>query len=116
MAVGMETMMRRRAGLRLLTAAAVAATMLGLTAAPASAWPIPLTGQQNKFLDQTRGNFPGDDDTILLAGEQVCRGFYTGQHAAALSDQTASNYGASPDQAAALVRAARGTLCPQAPG
>jgi hypothetical protein len=93
-----------------------AVVLAGVTAAPASAWPIPLTPAQINFLNQTRGNFPGDDDAVLTAGLQVCHGLYTGQNTAGMTDQTAANYGVDPGQAAALVRAARRNLCPTAPG
>lgn len=77
---------------------------------------IPLTADDTNFLNATRGNFPGDDDQLLLAGRQACRLLYTGQGAQATIDATAATYGASPQQAAGLVNAARGTLCTQAPG
>lgn len=98
--------------------AATAATggLLGLAAAPASAWPIPLTAVEINFLNATRGNFPGHDDQLLLAGKQACRMLYTGQGAQATINATAAQYGASPDQAAGLVGAARSTMCTQAPG
>jgi Protein of unknown function (DUF732) len=64
----------------------------------------------------SRGNFPGDDDQLLIVGRQMCRLLYTGQSASAVIATTADQYAASPDQAAALLRAARGTLCTQAPG
>jgi hypothetical protein len=43
-------------------------------------------------------------------------GLYTGQSSAAVADQVAAQYGASPEQAAVVVRAARSTMCTQAPG
>jgi hypothetical protein len=46
----------------------------------------------------------------------MCRLLYTGQSASAVIATTADQYAASPDQAAALLRAARGTLCTGAPG
>lgn len=102
----------------LCIAAAVLGTgaLLAGTAAPAAAWPLPLTSDQTKFLNSARGNFPGDDDQLLLAGTQACHLLYSGQPASAVINATADQYGASPDQAASLVRAARGTLCTQAPG
>lgn len=96
--------------------AMVAAGALGLSAAPASAWPIPLTADDTNFLNATRGNFPGNDDQLLLAGRQACRMLYTGQGAQATIDATAATYGASPQQAGSLVGAARNTMCTQAPG
>ncbi|HXO50352.1 MAG TPA: DUF732 domain-containing protein [Mycobacterium sp.] len=83
----------------------------------AYAWPIPLTPDQTSFLKTARGTgFPGDDDQLLMAGESICHQLYSGQSAPAVIDSTAGQYGASPDQAAAVLRAARGTLCTQAPG
>jgi hypothetical protein len=102
---------------RFASAAALAAcTLAGLTAAPASAWPIPLTPAQNQYLNAVRGSFPGDDDQALMAGEYACHLLYTGQPASAAIDQVAAQYGASPDQAAGALHAARGALCPMAPG
>ncbi|OBG38708.1 MULTISPECIES: DUF732 domain-containing protein [Mycolicibacter] len=103
----------RKRGVLIATAIAAGA-MLG--AAPAIAWPIPYTAEDIRYLDATRGNFPGDDDQLLLAGKQVCRQLYTGQSAGAVTDQVAAQYGASPEQAATVVRAARNTMCTQAPG
>ncbi|GAS95694.1 MULTISPECIES: DUF732 domain-containing protein [Mycolicibacterium] len=100
------------------TAAALAgAAALTVTAAPASAWPIPITGEQQNFINQARNaGFPGGDDNILMAGMQACRVLYMRQgHDAAVASVIAP-YGASPQQAAALVGAARGILCTQAPG
>jgi hypothetical protein len=105
-----------RAGGRMVGAVLAAATMLGAAAAPASAWPLPLTAEDVNYLNAVRGNFPGDDDQLLLAGKQACRLLYTGQGTQAVIDATAGQYGASPGQAAALVSAARGTMCTQAPG
>lgn len=104
-----------KAGLLMATAVAAGA-MLGVGAGPAAAWPIPYTADDIRYLDATRGNFPGDDDQLMLVGKQVCRGLYTGQSAAAVTDQVAAQYGASPEQAAGLVRAARSAMCTQAPG
>jgi hypothetical protein len=90
--------------------------MLGAAASPAAAWPLPLTSEDTNYLNAVRGNFPGDDDQLLLAGKQACRLLYTGQPASAVIATTAAQYGAGPDQAATLVNAARGTYCTQAPG
>lgn len=98
----------------LIAAAVGAGVMLG--AGPAGAWPIPYTAEDVRYLDATRGNFPGDDDQLLLAGKQVCRQLYAGQSSAAVAEQLAAQYGASPEQAAVVVRAARSTMCTQAPG
>jgi Protein of unknown function (DUF732) len=94
-----------------------AGAVLGFAAGTASAWPIPITGEQQNFINQARNaGFPGDDDQILLAGNQACRALYTRQGVQAAIDTVAGPNGATPEQAAALVRAARGTLCTQAPG
>lgn len=108
--------MSRTLRLRLFGAAVASGCLLIAAAAPAAAWPLPLTSDQTQFLDAVRGNFPGDDDQLLLVGLQMCRGLYTGQPSAAVIDSTAGQHGASPDQAATVMRAARGTLCTQAPG
>ena len=105
-----------RRSARVVAAAMAAAALLGTTVAVASAWPLPLTADQVRFLNGARGNFPGDDDTLLIVGNQMCRGLFTGQSAQAVIDSAAGTYGASPDQAALVLRAARGTLCTSAPG
>ncbi|MBX9918908.1 MAG: DUF732 domain-containing protein [Mycolicibacterium frederiksbergense] len=101
---------------QVVAAAVVGGGLLGLAVAPAGAWPIPLTAVENDFLNATRGNFPGNDDQLLLAGKQACRMLYTGQGVQAAIDSTAATYGASPQQAGGLVGAARNTMCTQAPG
>ena len=101
---------------RIGAAALVAGALLGGAVAPAGAWPIPLTDQDTKFLNATRGNFPGDDDQLLLVGRQMCRMLYTGSHNQEVIDTMAGQYGASPEQAAIVLRAARSTYCTQAPG
>lgn len=101
----------------ILTATAVAAgAMLGVGAGPASAWPVPLTGDDTKFLNMTRGKFPGDDDQLILAGRQACNLLYNGRGASGAIDQLAADYGTGPAEAGVLVRAARSTYCTQAPG
>lgn len=90
--------------------------MLGAAVSPAAAWPLPLTSDDTNYLNAVRGNFPGDDDQLLLAGKQACRLLYTGQPTSAVINSTAAQYGASPDQAATVVNAARGTMCTEAPG
>jgi hypothetical protein len=97
------------------TALAVGA-LVGASGGTAAAWPIPLTHDQVSYLNATRGSFPGDDDTVLMAGEFACRLLYTGQSPSAAIDQVAAQYGADPGQAAGALHAARGTLCRQAPG
>ena len=99
-----------------VVAGLVAAALAVVPAVPAGAWPIPLTAQDTQYLNATRGNFPGDDDQLLTVGRQVCRNLYTGQPAQAVIGTTAAQYGATPEQVAVVVRAARGTYCTQAPG
>jgi Protein of unknown function (DUF732) len=101
---------------RLIAAAAAAGALLGATAGTASAWPIPLTWEDNNYLGAVRGAWPTDDDTLLMAGRGACHLLYTGSGTQGAIDGTAAQYGASPDQAAVVVRAARGTYCTQAPG
>jgi hypothetical protein len=102
--------------MRFIGASLATGALLLTTAAPAAAWPIPLTPDQTRFLNAVRGNFPGDDDQLLLVGEQMCHMLYSGQSSSTVVDMTAGQYGASPDQTAAALRAARRTLCTQAPG
>ena len=102
---------------RLAAVTLAAGTLLGATAAPAYAWPIPLTPDQTSYLATARGTgFPGHDDQLLMAGEQACHLLYSGQHAPAVTDAVAAQFGADPGQAASVIRVARGTLCTQAPG
>ena len=100
----------------MVAAAAAATALLGAAGAPAGAWPIPLTDVDIRYLNATRVNFPGNDDQLLLVGRQVCRGLYTGQPANAVIDSTAAQYGATREQAAVVLSAARSTFCTQAPG
>ena len=76
--------------------------------------PVDLGGRT--YLNSVRGSWPADDDTLLMAGRGACRLLYTGSGTQGAIDGTAAQYGASPDQAAVVVRAARGTYCTQAPG
>lgn len=81
------------------------------------AWPVPITGEQLSFINQSRNaGFPGDDDQVLTAGLQACRLLYTGQGTRGAAGTLAGQYGTSPEQAAALVSAAHGIMCTQAPG
>jgi hypothetical protein len=93
----------------------VSASLWAAAAAPASAWPIPLTGQDTAFLNITRGNFPGDDDTLLTAGRLACRQLMTGQSRQLVVDSIAGQFGADPGQASGLVAAAHSTYCTAAP-
>lgn len=95
----------------MLSAAAV------MSSATAGAWPIPLTGEEQRMIATARGaGFPGDDDTIMLAGRQACQFLYTGQSRQQVIDGMVGRYGATPQQANSLVNAAKGTICTQAPG
>jgi hypothetical protein len=99
-----------------LTAAVLAAgALLSGTAATASAWPIPLTSEDNNYLGAVRGVWPADDDTLLMAGRGACRVLYTGGGTQAAIDQVVGQFGATPDQAAVVVSAGRGNFCTQAP-
>ncbi len=76
-------------------------------AGTANAWPTPITPYMQQFLNNARANGAhGDDDTLLSQGLLTCRILYTHQGVAAAGAVP------SPD----IVRAARGTLCTQAPG
>ncbi len=101
---------------RIGAAVLAAGALLSATGATAGAWPIPLTDVDYRYLNATRGVFPGDDDQLLMAGRQICRLLYTGQHTQDAIDAMVGQYGATPDQAAVAVRAARSTYCTQAPG
>jgi hypothetical protein len=79
----------------MVAAALAAGALLGAAAAPASAWPLPLSPGDVNYLNAVRGSFPGDDDQLLL-GKQACRLLYTGQSAQAVIDSMAGLYGASP--------------------
>jgi hypothetical protein len=100
----------------LIAAVVTAAALVGALAGPAEAYPITLTADDVDFLNGARGNFPGDDDQLLIVGRQICRLLYTGQSTQAVIATVAAEYGANPDQAAVVLRAARGTLCTRAPG
>ena len=102
--------------MRFISAGLATGVLLVTTATPAEAWPIPLMSDQIRFLNAARGNFSGDDDQLLLVGEQMCHMLYSGQPSSAVIDATAGQYGASPDQTAVVLRAARRTMCTQAPG
>ncbi len=109
-------MSKRRRSVRLIAAAAAAGALLGATAAPASAWPIPLTSEDYNYLGAVREAWPADDDTLLMAGRGACHLLYSGSGTQGAIDGVAAQYGASPDQAVVVVRAARGNFCTQAPG
>lgn len=103
--------------IRAAAVAATAAALLGVCTAPAWAWPIPITPEQQNFINAARGaGFPGDDDAVLQAGLQACQMLMTGNGTQAATDFVAGQYGADPAQAGALVRAAHGRLCTSARG
>ncbi len=102
---------------RLAAATLGAGVLMAAAAGTASGWPIPITPEQQRFINQARGaGFPGDDDAVLQAGMQACRALYTGQGVQGAIGTVAAQAGVNPDQAAAVVHLARGTLCTQAPG
>lgn len=102
--------------IRMVAAALAAGTLLSVTTVSAAAYPLPLTQQDINFLNASRGNFPGDDDTLLIVGRQMCRMLFTGQSSQAVIDSMAGQYGASPEGAAIVLGAARGNYCTSAPG
>jgi hypothetical protein len=103
--------------IRVSAAALAAGALVGFAAGTASAWPTPITPEQQRYINQARGaGFPGDDDAVLQAGMQACRALYTGQGVQGAIGTVAAQAGANPDQAGVAVRLARGTLCTQAPG
>lgn len=92
-----------RLGVVALAAGAVAVSSAGV----AGAWPTTVTPEMQQYIDNARGaGATGDDDTLLSQGYLACRLLYTGQGVAAAEAAT------SP----AVVGAARGMLCTQAPG
>lgn len=76
-------------------------------AAVAGAWPTTVTPEMQRYIDNARGaGAAGDDDALLSQGYLACRLLYTGQGRQGAVDATSE----------AVVNAARGTLCTQAPG
>jgi len=99
-----------------MIAAGAGALLVG-AAAPAWAWPIPITSEEQRVIDQAHATgFPGDDDQMLMAARQACQMLMTGQGSQAATDTLAGRYGADPGQAAAVVRIAHGILCTSARG
>lgn len=83
------------------------ALMAVSNAGTANAWPTPITPDMQQFLNNARAaGAQGNDDALLSQGLLACRILYTRQGVAA----------AEAVSSAAIVRAARGTLCTQAPG
>ena len=104
-------------GVRLVSTTLAVGALLGAAAAPAEASPSQPTPEEMNFLNVVRGSFPGDDAQLVLAGEQACVMLaYSGQPGSAVSGQIGARYGASPDQAANLVKAAHSIICPYLPG
>ncbi|WP_071289142.1 DUF732 domain-containing protein [Mycolicibacterium llatzerense] len=100
-----------------VVAAAAGTVLFGTTSPAARAWPIPITPEEQNYINRAHATgFPGDDDQMLMAGRQSCQLLYSGTRAAAAANEIAGRYNADPGQAAALVRVARGILCTQAPG
>jgi hypothetical protein len=103
--------------IRVAAATCGSGALVGFAAGTASAWPTPITPEQQRYITQARAaGFPGDDDAVLQAGLQACRAFYTGQGVQGAIGTVASQAGVNPDQAGVAVRLARGNLCTQAPG
>ena len=108
-------MSTRKLSVRLIAGAVAAGALLGGTAATASAWPIQLTAQDQKYLDTVRPVFPRDDDTLLMAGRRACKVLYDGAGQQAAIDTVVAEYGATPEQANVVTNAGRGSYCTQAP-
>lgn len=104
----------------LIRAAAVVAgagALWAATAIPAGAWPIPITPEEQNYINRAHATgFPGDDDQMLMAGRQACQMLMTGQSTQGATDAIAGQYGVDPGQAGALVRVAHGILCTSARG
>jgi hypothetical protein len=66
--------------IRVAAATLGAGALVAAAAGTASAWPTPITPDQQRYITQARAaGFPGDDDAVLQAGLQACRALYTGQ-------------------------------------
>ena len=103
--------------IRVAAATLGAGAILTAAAGTASAWPIPITPEQQRYINQARGaGFPGDDDAVLQAGMQACRALYTGQGVQGAIGTVTAQAGVNSDQAGVAVRLARGSLCTSAPG
>lgn len=102
---------------RIIATALAGGAMVGVATALAAASPEQPTPEETNFLNAVRGNFPGDDTQLVLAGEQACTMLaYTGQPESWVSGQLAAARGASPDQAARLVSSAHDIICQYLPG
>jgi hypothetical protein len=103
--------------IRAAAAALGASALVTAAGGTASAWPTPITPEQQRYIAQARAaGFPGDDDAVLQAGLQACRAFYTGQGVQGAIGTVAAQAGVNQDQAGVAVRLARGNLCTQPPG
>lgn len=105
------------AHIRLAAGAVAAAAALSVAAAvPASAWPMPFTPEQQRFINQARNaGFPGDDDAVMQAGLQACQMAFSGQSRPDVIGALAGQYGADAGPTGALAKAAHGILCTSAP-
>ncbi|GAA2401328.1 DUF732 domain-containing protein [Mycolicibacterium llatzerense] len=102
---------------RLIAATLGAGALLSVAGGMASAWPIPITPEQQNFINQAHATgFPGDDDAVLTAGLYGCRLLFQGQGTQGAADTLAAQNGADPAQAARLVRIANSILCTSARG
>jgi Protein of unknown function (DUF732) len=105
----------RRSARVIGTALAVGAS-LGPATAPAVATPEHPTPEETNFVNAVRGTFPGDDYQLITVGDQACMMLaYRMVPPADLPGHLATQYGASPEQAANLVDAAHGIICPYLP-
>jgi hypothetical protein len=110
-------MTTERRSVRVIGTALAVGALLGVAAAPAAASPTHPTPEEITFLNVVRGNFPGDDHQLVTVGEQVCTMLaYRMVPPSDLPGLIANQYGASPEQAAGLVRAAHDIICPYLPG
>lgn len=110
-------MARGRTIIKMIATAVGTGALLSAAGGVASAWPIPITPEQQRYINQARGaGMPGDDDAVLQAGLQACNALYRGLGRQGAIDTVAGQAGVAPDQAASVVRIARGILCTQAPG
>lgn len=91
--------------------------LLAGAVAPAGAWPIPITAEEQNFINRAHATgFPGDDDQMLLVGRQACQMLMTGTNTQDAADGLAGRYGVDPAQARAVVGLAHSILCTSARG
>jgi len=103
---------------RVIAGALAAGALLGAAATvPAAAYPLPLTAEDTNYLNAAHASgFPGDYDVLLIVGRQMCRQLFSGQSASDVVGSISGEYGASPGQTTAVLRAARSAYCTSAPG